>query len=644
MDSNWTRFLAEQRQTGETSDDGVLNRQVQAAQSVISALGLGESTNVDRIMTKVADAFFSQDTLPKIGGFARLTHIAAKLGAAVPDDFRFVTQAAELARGPIVANIDNDLDLFVDADWYKKNVLHDAYAKPSETCTTEEWRQWVRSVGSRLCTFVPLTQTSGRIRGRDRLRASLRSRGFHGEPNFHYRSDDFEVEDWNFDSRHWDYWSSLAQNDDSFWSNLLSRILGQPTDYWSGATSAKAFQVARNGNCRPVTQEPLTPEWIIHLRELPCLTDTWGRPRQPAEIFRRTPETEPLRDVESFVNAELDTEATRPLLILLGVRDKPTGPERLLERLQAMAGSRPPLLPEVQKWCHSLDQLFDRCSTEEINAIKTAFGDNRMILTEQDNWASTEEVFLSTDEDGVPGTVLIHPSLRTLALWRKIGVPERPSADQAIDWLKGLPSGESLTPSDARRTRTLMSGYPRRIWDECGHWLNLQGEWVPIDRLAYSLTMQSLVPWSHLFPGVKARIADFQSLSAETCQSYPFSAFPTIGEVIEERFRGQSGLLNAQEKPWVAALGEGLQRVVLEDSDSTERVRGLADRLSRTRWQVAAGLESEPYIGGTPAGIPRPIEVLWRADIFYVQRGSPAKMARLVPQEIARAFKPPGHY
>ena len=106
--------------------------------------------------------------------------------------------------------------------------------------------------------------------------------------------------------------------------------------------------------------------------------------------------------MESFVNAELDTEATRPLLILLGVRDKPTGPERLLDRLQALSGSRPPLLPEVQKWCHSLDRLFDRCSTEEINAIKTAFGDNRMILTEQDNWASTEEVFLSTDEDGMP--------------------------------------------------------------------------------------------------------------------------------------------------------------------------------------------------------------------------------------------------
>ena len=638
IDSNWTRFLANQRQAVDTSGDGLLRMQVQLAQNVISALGLGEATSVDRIISRVADTFFSRKPPSEIQDYARLAHIAAKLGAAVPEHFQFFTQAGELVGGSILADIDNDLDLFVDLDWYEKNVLHEAYSNTSETCSTEEWRQWVRSAGSRLGTFVPLSQTSCRIRGRESLKESLRSRGFHGEPHFRYRSHDFDFDDWNFDSLHWDYWTALAQNDEGFWSTLLSRILYQPSSYWSAATSAKAFQVATNGYYRPVTQEPLTPEWIIQFRELPCLKDTWAQPRQPAEVFRRTPETEPLRDVESFVNAELDTEATRPLLILLGARDKPTGPERLLERLLALAGSRPPLLPEVQKWCHSLDQLFDRCSTEEIRAIKTAFGDNRMILTEQDNWAGTEEVFLSTDEDCVPGTLLIHPSLRALALWRKIGVPERPSADQAIDWLKGLPSGKGLTARDARRARTLMSGYPSRIWDECGHWLNLLGEWVPTDRLAYCLTMQSLVPWTHLFPGVKAKTADFQLLSSENYHIHPFSALPTLGEVVEERFRGQSGLLSAQVKPWVTTLGEGLRRVVLEDADFTERVRGLADRLAQTRWQVASGLESEPYIGGTPAGTPRPIEVLWRDYILYVQRGSPAKMAKLVPQEIARAF------
>ena len=175
MDSSWTRFLTEQRQAGEASGDEVLKRQVQLALSAISALGLVESTHVDRIMTKVANAFFSQDHPPQIEDVARLAHIAAKLGAAVADDFRFVTQAGRLVRGPILADIDNDLDLFVDVDWYKKNVLHDAYANSSETCTAEEWRQWVRSAGHRIGAFVPLAQTNGRIRGRERLKERLRS-------------------------------------------------------------------------------------------------------------------------------------------------------------------------------------------------------------------------------------------------------------------------------------------------------------------------------------------------------------------------------------------------------------------------------------------------------------------------------------
>ena len=389
---------------------------------------------------------------------------------------------------------------------------------------------------SRLHAFVPLTQTSVRIKGRERLKERLRLRGFEEEPYFHYRSDNFELEDWNFASRHWDYWKSLAVDDGTFWSTLLSRILEQPSSYWSGTTSARAIQVARNGYFRPVTQQPLVPDWIIRFRDRPCLTDTWGQPRQPAELFRRTPATEPLLGVEPFVKADLDTETTRPLLILLGVRDKPTGPDRILERLLALAGSNTPLLPEVQKWCHSLDQLFDRCSTEEVQEIKTAFANKRLILTDQGEWANTDEVFLNSDEDDLPEAVLIHPSLRALAIWRKIGVPERPTSDMEIEWLQGLPSNGKLTDVQTRRTRRLLPVYPGRIWNETGHWLNLDGNWVPVECLGYSLTMQSLVPWGHLFPSTKAATADFRLLSSETCQSYPFSSLPRLGDVVEGTF------------------------------------------------------------------------------------------------------------
>ena len=203
------------------------------------------------------------------------------------------------------------------------------------------------------------------------------------------------------------------------------------------------------------------PAWILRFRDLPCLPDTLGRPRHSAELLLRTPETEPLINLESFVQAGLDTEATRPLLLLLKVSDKPTGPERLLERLRALAGSETPLVHEVRKWCYSLDQLFDRCSSTDVQAIKTAFAASKLILTDCEEWASADEIFLNPDQDGLLETALIHPALRELTIWRKIGVAEYPTEEMEIEWLKSLPPGEKLTPTQTRRIKHLLGPLSR---------------------------------------------------------------------------------------------------------------------------------------------------------------------------------------
>ena len=99
-------------------------------------------------------------------------------------------------------------------------------------------------------------------------------------------------------------------------------------------------------------------------------------------------------------------------------------------------------------------------------------------------WAATPAVFLSSDEEDVPDAAIVRPSVSDLTLWRKIGVAERPTAELAIKWLKALPSGQALAHEDARRVRALLVRYPTRIWEECTHWLNLAGEWTPVDGLS----------------------------------------------------------------------------------------------------------------------------------------------------------------
>ena len=457
LDPSWIRQLQQWRNDGTSGD------QVGAALNVLRTFGLAEATGINQIFGKVADAFFSQGNRLNTQDCARLAHIAAKLYATVPDSFKYVSQEAKLRRAnsyATLADIDGSLCQFVGKSWYKQNVLHDVYMQPSETCTKAEWRQWVRSVGSGLHTFVPLRQIPSHFYSRDSVTSELRRRGFDGEPYFHYKRDYFEIRDWDFVPTNWKYWSSLAEDDSQFWATLMTHTLEQPQSYWSEAISVRAIQWGSK-YFNHVAQEPLLPEWIIRFQGLPCLLDTRGQPRQPAEIFRRTPETEPLLDIEPFVRADLDTEASRPLLKMLGVRDKPTGPTRILERLKALAGTNPPLLLEVQKWCHSVDQLIDQCSTSEVHEIKTAFANDSLILTDKDEWAKVDEVFLNSDVYGLAVAEVIHPSLRDMSLWRKIGVSDRPNADVEIEWLKGLPSSGRPNASQVRRVRRLIPNYPR---------------------------------------------------------------------------------------------------------------------------------------------------------------------------------------
>jgi hypothetical protein len=260
-------------------------------------------------------------------------------------------------------------------------------------------------------------------------------------------------------------------------------------------------------------------------------------------------------------------------------------------------------------------------------------------LTQDGAWAATPAIFLSSDEEDVPDAAIVRSLVADLTFWRKIGVAERPTADLAIDWLKALPSGQALPPEDVRRVRALLARYPIRIWEECGHWLSLSGEWASCHGLSYALTMQSLIPWGHLHQWVKQKTADLQRLPAEVTNNPPFSGLPTLAGYVEERLHRD--LLSAgqvEKKEWLATLGAELRRIELDREEDTQHVRTLAEALAQTGWQTAHGLEIIPYIDGTPAGTPRKADVLWLDRVLYVDRLPKAKLARRVPEEIGKAF------
>ncbi|AME28690.1 sacsin N-terminal ATP-binding-like domain-containing protein [Burkholderia sp. PAMC 26561] len=643
VNQNWPRFLAEQRRSAAEHDAEQKKEDIEAAFAVLKAIGLEETSEANRVVEQVAVDFFNQESIA-LAGCVQLAQIAAKLGATAGETLRFVTRDCHVRSPRHVVLVDHDgtLEDMFPENWRSAHLLHDDYSKSLGSCTSEEWLRWISSGRSGLQTFVPFIQTVSTIWGHQNIRAELQNRGFVGTAYRPYVTSHYRVEDWNFEEAHWRYWAALANDDLRLWEHLVDRIFAQPETFWSKAKGARIVQVATTGKAVSITSEPLWPAWILKLRDLPCLPDTHGFRHKPADLLRRTPETESLMDVEPFVHGRLDEETTRPLLKLLGVRDTPTGPDRLLDCLRALAKAGRPPIHEVEKWYRRLDQMIETCSTADFAGIRNAFRDERIILTESVGWVSSGGVFLLSDDEDVPGAALIRASVSDLTLWRKIGIAERPTADLAIQWLKTLPAGKALTQDDVSRVRALLTRHAVRIWSECGHWINLVNEWVPINALNYAISMQSLVPWSHLHEWVKQQTADFQRLPAELTNALPFVAIPHLVSRIEDRFH-RSPLCSGQpeRKAWLNVLGAELCRIELDNESDTTRVRALAAELAKSAWQTAPGLEIIPYIDGTPAGTPKRTEVVWLDGTLYVDRLPNAKLARMVPDRLGKIFGRP---
>lgn len=264
LDREWPEFLSQQLEPAKATNDSELESSARLAERVMNELGLARPTTVDRILQSFTDSFFSDidEDEYETEECVRIAHIAARLRASVPIGFQYVSQDSMLLDvndDPVLADIDGELDMFVEQNWYESNVLHDQYFNLTNTCSGEEWRDWVLGPGSGLHTFVPLAGKYEWVIGRDRLESLLRHRGYRGELSYHYKSNSFRIADWDFPEEHWQHWNELAQEDENIWSALLTHILGRPVSFWSGKTSATVRHVASNGHTRQISQGNVCP-------------------------------------------------------------------------------------------------------------------------------------------------------------------------------------------------------------------------------------------------------------------------------------------------------------------------------------------------------------------------------------------------
>jgi len=649
MNPDWVRFLAEERQALSGKASRRHRERVEAAWSLLKALGLSEASPADSVMENVAEGFFSNPDRPP-AEHARIAQIAARLGVRVGPGFMYLTRDDRLRSGeePVLFDPDGSLERLLPEESQERWMLHPEYDQ-FVSCSRKDWASWIRSGRARIGTAPPIRQVRSRYRYVSNFQNALRKEaGYSAGVHYPYKTSRsypnqwYAISDFDFPDELAEYWAAKG-NQPEAWAGVARLCLEANPASWEPNSTLTATQSSTNGSSWGSVRIGRYPaKWIRRLSMFPCLPDTYGILRRPSELLRRTGRTEALLDVEPFLDRELDTERTRPLLDLLGVRSEPTGPERLLESLRSLAASDDPPQREVERWYRRLDQLVNTCSTEDFDLIRKAFEGERLILSEAGSWETALGVHLSADGEGIPGAPVVWAAVRHLTLWRKVGVAERPSVERAIQWLRELPSGESPEAEHAPRIRDLLVRHPFRVWEECRHWLALSGEWTPVDEFAHALTMQSLIPWGHFFPHVKASTADFRRLSKEVTAQNPFSALTPLSSRIEQRVeRGSLDGGSAPSGEWLNVLGSDLQRVKLESGEETMRVRELGARLARTKVTAVAELRSVPYLDGVPAGSPRNTDVVWTGQELLVEDLPKARLARRVPEEVGSVFGRP---
>jgi hypothetical protein len=355
--------------------------------------------------------------------------------------------------------------------------------------------------------------------------------------------------------------------------------------------------------------------------------------------MRRTPETEPFLDVESFVHAPLDDEHTRDLLDALGVASKPMNAARLLSCLSALRLAPEPPRPEIEKWYRRLDLFTANCLPAELQVVASTFAQKELVLSEEGDWLPPSQVFLESDKSDAPGTPVIMESVRELRLWQRVKVVPRPTVETAIRWLKTLPEGRISENTISDRVTAMLKRHPVRIWTEVGHWLDLSGRWVPAKNLDLAVDERQRVAFSHLHEWVKQRVADLRPLPQEIVVDLPFSGLKPLEAAIEDRIQMDGNAASSGTPPsWLKTFGESLCLIRLEDDDKTSVVREVGHRLMSSRIQETSQIQIIPYLESRPAGTPRQQELAWVDQTIFVRAIPQAKLAQLLPDQIGKAL------
>lgn len=635
IDQEWITHLSKLKSKGEDT------RQAPAL-VLLEAIGLHEPSQVDRIAAQASRRLLARSNMP-VEDCVRIAHIFAALDASVPEDFRYVTDDLHLRQTkdhPIVFDADGQVEAIVPKSWATQHLLHPEYGGKFKSCAEERWYQWAYSSKSKLHAFVPMLEQPKPLSWRSELEKFLVSREGSNPKEYRYKNERFVIHDYDFPPEILQHWRTQSAANPKLWRAVVKGLLVDPLAEWEDSLGVTIRQLSTQGTTYPLGCGTVLPAWLIHLRTLACLADTHGNLRTPPELLLRTPDTESLLGIEPFVEAELDDAPDKKrLLRLLGVRSSATSWERVVDRLRGLTQIKDTMrvLTDVLRLYEALDRIAMRCSAEDLNKLRMVFTADALVLSNSLEWHSSGELSLHADpEDDSP---VVHSAAHALALWLRLGVPERPALEKSLEWLKTLAPGTRLEGVSYKRATVALTRGGRRVWEELGHWLSLDQTWEPVTALKYRVSMRNLTRWEKLAVPTKCAAADLRMLHGEVAEEAPFTVTRPLAEAITMQVTNVQTISGRDRRmEWLQPLADGLCRVKLRDEAVTAKVREVARRLLNTTWQTVSRLEVTPYIDGTPVGEPLMPKVLWSDTKLYLVELSTVRLMRELKEELTRPF------
>ncbi|WP_412068598.1 sacsin N-terminal ATP-binding-like domain-containing protein [Rubrivirga sp. IMCC43871] len=588
-------------------------------------VGLDQRGGLHEALVAVASAVFGEEV--EVADGLRVGWIAAKADLESPPELRFLCDDGAWRRAEDGLLVDAEQALrYFPLDWAQRHLVSARYGTNGGAREHAVWQRWSLSPRSRLRRFVLPQEVATNVYGKSQAERVMVQRGGRKPDSYRLKSRDFVLADFDFDKTLWEGWAEQARDDDGVWPVVVRGICDDWDANWEKRTAAMLRQEG-NQYSYSVEHGDLVAAWVRRLRMTPCLPDTAGRLRLPAELYRMNAKTAHLVGVEPFLAEAFDTEVAGPLLVLLGVRDVPDSLDRLIDRVRALSGTEVPE-PAVRALYEALDRSMRHVAEGVVASAREAFSKEPLIRDAAGGWRTSKGVHQRND-DALPGLAVLSDSLAGLRLWDRLGVPVEPTADSFLDWLRSLPDGEAVR--DGATVRAVLSRYPDRVWAEVGAWLGADGVWRATDAFQYASAQPDVM--EAVFPGVRREVADVTMLPPAVRARDPFRRRPLLEVVLTYSLQDVARVGSAQVTPWLEALGRGLAgaRPVAEmDPEEVARRREAGARMARTRWQRATAIDARPVLDGQPVGPSRAYEVLWVGKQLVATDEGPRVYAALV--------------